>query len=201
MIEKIVVGSFMTNTYIISNNDKCVLVDPGLDFSEVADFIKSKYEVCGILLTHGHIDHIDGIKYFKDVPIYIHKDEEEFLYNSSLSLYSFMGMKSPFKKNDLNVRLVIEGDIIDLIGFEFKVIHTPGHTKGSVCYQYKNKLISGDTLFNCSAGRTDFPTGSMLNLKKSLNRLISELPLNTDVYPGHEGKTTIRNEKNYNPFI
>lgn len=201
MIEKYVVGELMTNTYVISNGDKCVIVDPGLGFNNVLLDIKSKYTVEAILITHGHVDHIDGLKYFLDVPVYIHKQEEAFLYDMSLSLYSFLGLKCPFKKGDLKVKLVNDNDVLNLIGLEFKVIHTPGHTIGSVCYQYGNKLLSGDTLFKGSAGRTDFPTGSMLSLKKSLNRIVSECPLNMDVYPGHEGKTNIRNEKNYNPFI
>lgn len=201
MIEKIVSGSFETNTYVISNANKCIVVDPGLDFSSFATNITSKYEVVAILITHGHIDHIDGIRFFKNVPIYIHKDDEEFLYDSKLSLYSWMGLKTPFLKNTLNVITVQENDIINLIGLEFKVIHTPGHTKGSVCYQYKNKLLSGDTLFKNSCGRTDFPTGSPMDMRRSLNRLMSECQDNVDVYPGHDEKTKIKDEKRNNPYI
>lgn len=201
MIEKIVSGSFETNTYVISNANKCIVVDPGLDFSGFATNITSKYEVVAILITHGHIDHIDGIRFFKYVPIYIHKDDEEFLYDSKLSLYSWMGLKTPFLKNTLNVITVQENDIINLIGLEFKVIHTPGHTKGSVCYQYKNKLLSGDTLFKNSCGRTDFPTGSPMDMRRSLNRLMSECQDNVDVYPGHDEKTKIKDEKRNNPYI
>lgn len=201
MIEKIITGSFVTNTYIISNNDKCVIVDPGLDFEQYVNEIITKYKVEAILLTHGHMDHIDGIRFFKGVPIYIHKLDEEFLTNPSLSLYKFMGMKSLINKNDYIINLVNDKDILNLIGYEFKVIHTPGHTRGSVCYQYKNKLLSGDTLFKMSAGRTDFPTGNMLDLRLSLQKLMSICSPNMDVYPGHEDKTTIKNEKNHNPFI
>ena len=111
MIEKIVKGVFFTNTYIISKEDKCILVDPGLGFEGAANEIKSKYQVEAILITHGHIDHIDGIKYF-DCPIYIHKDDEECLYNSDLSLYSMMKMKTPFKKGNLNIKIVTKHNVV-----------------------------------------------------------------------------------------
>ncbi|MBQ9124934.1 MAG: MBL fold metallo-hydrolase [Acholeplasmatales bacterium] len=200
MIEVVVTGSLYTNSYIISNNDnECVLVDPGLSYEKAANLIKEKYKVKAILITHGHVDHIDGIKYF-DVPVYIHEADEAFLYDSSLSLYIMMGMRTPFKKGSLNVNTVKDGDVISLIGYDFKVMHTPGHTRGSVCYSYKNKVLSGDTLFNNSCGRTDFPTGSGVDMSKSLKRIIDEYPSNYDVYPGHDSKTTIKKEQN-NPYI
>lgn len=202
MIEKIVTGSFLTNSYIISNQEgKCVIVDPGLNYANAAALIKEKYKVEAILLTHGHMDHIDGIQYFKDVPIYIHKDEEMFLYDSSLSLYIMMGMRTPFKKGDLNVKLVSDLDELDLIGYKFKVLHTPGHTRGSVCYSYSSKVLSGDTLFSASCGRCDFPTGDSTKMQKSLKLVVSTYPDNYDVYPGHDEKTTIKKEKNNNPYI
>lgn len=91
MIEKIVTGEFQTNTYVISNQGKCILVDPGLDFKRSAERIKEKYEIQAILLTHGHIDHIDGIRFF-NVPIYIHEAELPFLDDSRLSLYRMLGL-------------------------------------------------------------------------------------------------------------
>lgn len=201
MIEKIVSGSFETNTYIISNENKCVVVDPGLDFEYYAKEINSKYDVVAVLITHGHIDHIDGLRLFKNALVYIHKEDEEFLYDSRLSLYSWMGLKTPFHKNDLKIVTVNDNDTFELIGLNFKVIHTPGHTKGSVCYQYKNKLLSGDTLFKNSCGRTDFPTGSSSAMIRSLNRLMIECSDNVDVYPGHDEKTKIKDEKRNNPYI
>lgn len=201
MIEKIICGGFETNTYIISNEGKCVIVDPGLDFLEYSLSIKNKYEVEAILITHGHIDHIDGMKYFPSVPIYIHEYDEEFIYDSRLSLYAWMSLKTPYRKNTLNIKTVKDNDILNLIGFEFKVIHTPGHTRGSVCYLYKNKLLSGDTLFKNSCGRTDFPTGNPSDMKRSLNKIIACCGDMVDVYPGHDEKTKIKDEKKNNPYI
>ncbi len=190
----------MTNTYIISKDNRCVIVDPGLGFEGAALEIKAKYQVEAILITHGHIDHIDGIRHF-NCPVYIHKNDEENLYDSSLSLYNMTNMKTPFKKGMLDVRCVSDGDVINLAGFDFKVLHTPGHTRGSVCYSYGTKVLSGDTLFRHSCGRVDFPTGSSIDMMKSLKKIISTYPDNYDVYPGHDEKTTIKEEKKNNIYI
>jgi glyoxylase-like metal-dependent hydrolase (beta-lactamase superfamily II) len=200
MIEKIVKGVFFTNTYIISKENKCIIVDPGLGFEGAANEIKAKFEVEAILITHGHIDHIDGIRYF-DCPIYIHKDDEANLYDSDLSLYSMMRMKTPFKKGNLNIITVYDGYEFELLDYKFKVLHTPGHTRGSVCYSYSSKVLSGDTLFKASCGRTDFPTGNPGNMRTSLKKIINTYPDNYSVYPGHDEKTTIKDEKKYNPYI
>lgn len=200
MIEKFVTGSFFTNSYVISNENECVVVDPGLGFEKAAEMIKSKYDIKAILITHGHMDHIDGIRYF-DVPVYIHELDKEFLFDSRLSLYCMFNQPTPYKKNSLNVITLKDGDEFELVGYKFKVIHTPGHTRGSVCYNYSNKLLSGDTLFYMSAGRTDFPTGDPKDLKNSLNKLVNMFNDNVDVYPGHEQKTSIKNERKNNIFI
>lgn len=199
MIESITTGSFFTNSYVISNEGKCVVVDPGLGYEKAAELIKSKYEVVAILITHGHMDHIDGIKYF-DVPVYIHELDKEFILNSSLSLYSMMGMSNPFKNKKIELITVKDNDVISLIGYDFNVLHTPGHTRGSVCYSYTNKVLSGDTLFCGGCGRTDLPTGDGLKLRKSLRKIIDTYPDNYDVYPGHESKTNIKNERK-NPYL
>ena len=200
MIEKVVKGVFLTNTYIISKDGKCVIVDPGLGFEEAAKDIKAKYQVEAILITHGHVDHIDGIRYF-NCPVYIHKNDEANLYDNSLSLYNMMRMRSPFVKGTLDVRCVSDGDVISCAGYEFKVLHTPGHTRGSVCYSYGSKVLSGDTLFRHSCGRVDFPTGSSNDMNKSLKKIVSAYPDNYDVYPGHDEKTTIKEEKKNNAYI
>ena len=192
----------MTNSYIVSNDKKeCIIVDPGLDYKDVAKYIKEKYIPKAILLTHGHLDHIDGILYFMDLPIYINKLEEEMLYDSNLSLYYMVGRVSPFNKDNLNIHYVKDGDSINLIGMNIKVLETKGHTKGSVCYYYDKYLFSGDTLFRGSCGRCDFPTGSFSDMKKSLNILMDKFDDDVVVYPGHGDSTTIYEERHNNPYI
>ena len=201
MLLKYTTGMLFTNSYVIVNDDnECVVVDPGLGYKNVALKINSEYKVKAILITHGHFDHIDGIKYF-NAPIYISKEDEEFLYNKELSLYSFYGMNSPFKKGDLDIRYVKDGDIIDLIGYKFEVLQTPGHTIGSVCYSFDKVVLSGDTLFDHSCGRCDFPTGNQTLMHESLLKIVNHYDLDMVVFPGHNDKTTIEIEKNENPYI
>lgn len=202
MIECITTGALSTNSYIISNeNNECIVVDPGLDYKKAYEYIKNKYKVKAILLTHGHFDHIDGLQYFMNYPIYIHKFEEEFLYDSYLSLYDMIGRSNPFSMGDLDIRLVHNGDKLNLIGYEFEVIHTPGHTKGSVCYKYSEGVLTGDTLFCGTCGRTDFPTGNITQIINSLKFLTSNLDGDLICYPGHENYTSILREKNNNPYL
>lgn len=188
-------GYLGTNTYIIYNKDnECVVVDPGQQFINEYNQIKLLYKIKGVLLTHGHIDHMEGIKYFKDVPIYIHSLDYEFLFNGNLSLAPML--QSNFKlPEDCNIITINDGDKISLIGYNFKVIHTPGHTRGSVCYLFEEGLLSGDTMFAGTCGRTDFPTGNMADMRNSLQYLIDTIDDNTIVYPGHNGTTTIAQEK------
>ena len=201
MIECMTTGSFFTNSYIISNDkNECVIVDPGLNYGNVAKYIKSKYDVKAILLTHAHLDHIDGIQFFLDTPIYISDIEYNNLFDNDVTLYDTIGRISPYNEGMLNIIKVKHNDIIKLIGYEFKVLFTPGHTNGSICYLMGDVLFSGDTLFNNSIGRTDFPTGSMKSMKESLNYLMT-LDDNIKVYPGHNDETTIGYEKNNNYWL
>ena len=193
-------GDFFENTYLINNEkNEAILVDPGEGLVEYLEEL-NQYNIKAILLTHGHMDHIDGIKHFLNVVIYIYKDEQVFLSSPDLSLYRYFNKHMPFNISDLSIHLLEEGTI-NLLGFNIEVIATPGHTKGSVCYLVDNKyLFSGDTLFQCSIGRTDFPTGSTLDMNKSLDRL-KKLSDDVLIYPGHGAETNIKFEKQYNPYF
>ena len=201
MIEKFTTGSFFTNSYIISNEkNECIIVDPGLNYRKVAEYIKGKYIPKAILITHGHVDHIDGINYFLDLPIYISEKEIDSFYDTFESLYDMVGRINPFNEGMLDIKTLKDGEIFNLIGYEIKVIETPGHTEGSICFLIGNDLFSGDTLFNESIGRTDFPNGDYKKMEQSLIKLMK---LNDDinVYPGHNDETTIGYEKYHNPFL
>ncbi len=196
-VKRLVNGIFGVNTYLIIKDDKAILIDPGMDLD--LSYL-SNYNITDILITHAHIDHIDGIKHFKNANIYISKEDEVKLYDSSLSLYSMMNMKTPFKENTLNIKTVKDGDLLYLLDINIRVISTPGHTNGSVSYLVNNILFSGDTLFKNSIGRTDFPTGNMIDMKNSLAKF-AKLKTEIIVYPGHEEKTTIKDELKDNPYF
>ena len=202
MIEKITTGSFFTNSYIISNDYKeCIIVDPGLSYRNAYEQIIAKYKPKAILITHGHVDHIDGISFFKDLPVYISSMDEKMMYDSTNSFYLMINKITPFKNGELNVINVSDGDIISLIGFSFRVISTPGHTKGSLCYLMDNNLFCGDTLFHLSSGRCDFPTGNSKEMNDSLKKLKVMISDDTMIYPGHDDITRMDVEKKYNPYL
>ncbi len=190
-------GVFFVNTYLLIKGNDLVLVDPGtnINLEEI-----NKYNLKAILITHAHVDHIDGLKYFKQIPVYISQLDKDKLFDSNLNLYRMLGSKIPYNKEDLNIKIIEDNMIINLLDEEFKVIFTPGHTNGSVCYLTKDCLFSGDTLFRQSIGRTDFPTGSMLDMQKSLAKL-SKLSNHIKVYPGHDGITSMKDEKIYNLYL
>lgn len=197
-IKKIVSGAFYTNTYLLIDNKDAIIIDPTLDFKEYAREINEKYNVLGVLLTHGHIDHVDGVRYFNS-DVYVTKEDEIMLKDSNLSLYSMTGQITPYKNTDINFINIKDGDILNIGPFQIKVLLTKGHTSGSVCYLINNNLFSGDTMFKYSVGRTDFPTGSENELRKSIKKLLN-LSNEVVVYPGHDDKTTIKDEKKYNIY-
>ena len=115
-IENYTVGSLFTNTYIISNdNNECILVDPGMGYNKIINNVKNKYDVKAILLTHAHIDHMDGIQYFLDVPVYMHTKEYDNFFDSYSSLYDMFGRICPYNEGMLDIRRVSHGDILNII--------------------------------------------------------------------------------------
>ena len=201
-IEMVTTGSFFTNSYIISNDkNECIIIDPGLSYKVASEHIKNMYKPLAILITHGHMDHIDGISYFMDLPIYLYKDEERLFNDENFNLYEMIGRVDPFTTNDLDVRLVNDGDKIEISDFKFEVMHTPGHTEGSCCYIMGKDLFTGDTLFNMSCGRVDFPTGDPFKMEESLKKIMDRFSDDVKCYPGHNNITTIGYERKNNPYI
>ena len=205
-IEKFVLGSVGTNCYIVFNEEmkECFIVDLATYSQEMVGRIKkSGCEVKGILLTHGHFDHIMGIEEFMDeIPttVYAHEEEEEFLKDPVLNFSATMG------GGEVRVNEVVflkEHQTFQLAGYEIRILHTPGHTPGGCCYYLpKEKVVfTGDTLFSGSIGRTDFPRGDQTLLLGSINEKLLTLPEETEVHPGHVGSTTIGKEKMFNPFL
>lgn len=153
-----------------------------------------------ILLTHGHFDHISGVKKLKEAfggEIVIHRLDAPCLRDSEKNLSGFFGAVSESIEADICAE---NGDTLFLGKSPVRVLHTPGHTVGSVCYIFDDIILSGDTLFNMSVGRMDFPGGSAEAMKRSM-KLLSDLPGDYKVYPGHEEETTLQFERENNPYM
>lgn len=199
-MEKFTTGMFQTNTYLLISKDECILIDPGFDIDECRKMIeKDKKKVVAILLTHCHCDHVDSIGLF-DCPIYIHEDDYESL-NNEVCLYDMVGVKKSFDFKKLNLIKFKDKETLDISRFTIETIHTPGHTKGSSCFIYKDMIFTGDTLFKESIGRTDFPTGDHKEILISLKKIIKEVDHKLKVCPGHGDYTTLKDEVKNNLFI
>ncbi len=198
------VGIYGANCYIVGSEEtkEAAIIDPGGDFNK----IDNKLNELGltpkmIILTHYHGDHIGAVKEFidkYDLKVYIHKEDSEALNNSSINLTKTMFGKGVSIKADVELE---DGDQIDLGELKFKIIHTPGHTKGGICIKVGNIMMTGDTLFNNSIGRTDLPGGSFEEIIKSIKEKIFVYDDDTIIYPGHMSSSTIKKEKQYNPFV
>ena len=189
----------ITNVYIIQDrvSKETMVVDPGAGVDKIVEMLDIlDANVKYIYLTHCHGDHIGGVSELqrrKGGKILIHRFDAEGLTNPEISLTDYLGIDASFEPDSrLN-----EGDLLHLGNLEFKVIHTPGHTKGGTCLYCKQEgfLISGDTLFRGTWGRTDLPTGSRDDIMESITKKLMVLPDETIVYPGHGKATMIREEK------
>lgn len=204
-IGRIVVGSLQTNCYFVFREDckQAVVVDPADRGEDIFRGLKNKgIDVAAIFLTHGHGDHIYGVKELRDVAgvkVYALDKEKEICESTRNNLSSMLGRACTVDVDEY----LTDGAEVEIGGVHFKVISTPGHTCGSCCYYVEETgiLISGDTLFLESTGRTDFPTGSMSRIVRSIKEKLFVLPEETKVYPGHGDQTTIGHEKKYNPFV
>lgn len=204
-VGKIMLGMCQTNCYYLyeEGSKEAVFVDPADQGAYLYEQVqKAGLQIVGILLTHGHFDHIWGaneLRKLSGAKIYALDVEKALCENAETNLSAQCGRPETVIP-DVYVR---DGEEITLAGMTAKVIATPGHTVGSCCYYFaKDKaLISGDTLFQESVGRTDFETGSYSAIIRSVNEKLFLLPDDVNVYPGHGGETTIGHEKKYNPFV
>lgn len=202
-LEKITVGALLTNCYLLVNRklNQCVLIDPGAESGLILRHIaQSGSRLEAVILTHGHIDHIRALEAIQ-APIYIHKQDAEFLVDAEKNLGEFLSLPFSIGKNDREIRLLDDGQVLEVAGFSFKIMHTPGHTPGSISIGFKNIVFTGDTLFAGSIGRTDLSYGSSEKIFKSIKDKLLVLSEDTKIYPGHGEDSTIGRELKSNPFL
>jgi len=196
-----------TNTYIVVNGSKAFVVDAGGSADEIVKIAFAHgANIEAVLLTHAHFDHIGGVaKLLKTAPydeernvtVFLHKDDVD-----KISSYKNMGFAVGAKVEPFTPDVILQGgETLTVAGLTVKVIHTPGHTKGGVCYVVENKIFSGDTLFFNSYGRTDLYDGSFGEIKNSIMNKLFRLNGDYTVLPGHGNKTTLDFERQNNPVI
>ncbi|MBQ4552431.1 MAG: MBL fold metallo-hydrolase [Clostridia bacterium] len=189
-IQTLVLGPLETNCYIVSPPGKndVVVIDPGDDIAQLTAALAGK-NVCGVLITHAHYDHILGLPALKDCPIYVHEDDAPAMTDAMRNMAP-ADIAQPCVPATHTVK---GGDSLSLAGIDFTVLHTPGHTLGGVCYQVGDILFTGDTLFAHGYGRTDLYGGNFSQLMQSLRKL---LRMNVHIYPGHGEDAVFSREGN-----
>jgi len=200
----VIVGAIETNCYIVYDEEtkECAVIDPGAEAEKIIRLIhKKEHKPIMIINTHGHVDHVGANKDLIDeygVPLLIHSADSPMLDKvEQMELSFFLGAKNSPPAD----KFLVEGEKVDIGSIQLEIIHTPGHSPGSVSLLGNGVLFSGDTLFWGGVGRTDLPGGSWNELVRSIKEKILTLPKETLVLPGHGPQTTVDQEKRSNPFI
>ena len=211
IVSRFTFNLFGVNTYILWDADsrEAVIIDPGMtkepEYKQIDDFVReNSLKLCRMINTHMHIDHSFGVSYISrtyGLPLEANK-EDQFLAERIQQQAKMFGL--PISVEDLNINTaLVDGQIINVGSEELRVIHVPGHSPGGIAFYSPESgfLISGDSLFQRSIGRTDLPGGDYNQLINSLNVKLMTLPGETVVYPGHGPETMIKDEKDFNPYL
>ena len=203
-VETLIVGQLFSNCYIVYDDKikQGVIIDPGDDADVILKSVKKlDVKIKYILVTHGHFDHVGAVAQLRrelDAEFLAHNGDFFFLEDGENAARCWgIDIEQPPKPD----RFIEDGEKIKFGGYEFEVLHTPGHSPGGVSFLYDRMLFGGDTLFQGSIGRTDFRQGSFEDLSKSIRTRLYTLPDDTIVYTGHGPITTIGDEKKYNAFV
>lgn len=198
--EKIIVGPLETNCYLLYDEVCSVLIDPGDDYRKISGKIRGTGRpLAAILLTHGHFDHIGAVARLKaetGAKVYIHEADASMITDPQKSLAFMTGAVPEAFEPDVFVN---DGDVLTFGGMSLKVMHTPGHSAGSVCYSTGAVIFDGDLIFKCSIGRYDY--GSYTDEINSVKRVLSAFPGETLIYPGHGSHTSVEYERKFNPYV
>ena len=212
LIDSFVAPMFATNCWVIATEPgtECVVIDPGMpDVSvQLTELLrKHRLQPVAVIATHGHLDHTFSIRAIADgyqIPTYIHTQDRPFLsHPEDLHGPEFVATMSGMSFSEpADVRELRNGEVVEMVGLSFRVIHAPGHTQGSLMFEVANEiLISGDVLFAGSIGRTDLPTGSAQEMEQTLRKKVLPLSDHLRVLPGHGPETTVAQEKKTNPYL
>jgi glyoxylase-like metal-dependent hydrolase (beta-lactamase superfamily II) len=201
IMKRLGTGMLGSNCYILGERGEGVVIDPGVDCREILDVAAQEgLAIRLILMTHAHVDHILSADELRDrtgARVAVHKADARSLGNTLLNGSGLFGMKNTFRDADI---LLEDGQVAEAGGMRLEILHTPGHTPGSICIRAGDMLFSGDTLFRMSIGRTDLGNGDYDDMMASLKKLML-LEDDLKVYPGHGTGTTIGYERENNPFI
>ncbi|HHV99365.1 MAG TPA: MBL fold metallo-hydrolase [Clostridiaceae bacterium] len=195
-------GMFESNCYVVGNNGEGIVIDPGAKASSIVKLVEEmKLDIKYILLTHAHIDHmcyLDEARSMLNARVMVHEADAPALSDEILNGSALFTIGMTFKEADI---LLQDRYSFEVGGMKFEIIHTPGHSPGSICIKTGNYLFTGDTLFRMSVGRTDLGKGSHRDLMNSIKNKLMVLDDNVVVYPGHGESSTIAFERENNPFI